>query len=348
MLTVPPSASKPSVGLFADDLLARHDPGPGHPESPSRLAAIRGLLASHPVEGAAWATPRPATREDVEAVHQRAYVERIERARGLSLRLDADTVLSPRSVDAAYLAAGAAIDAVRAVVVGPYQKAFALGRPPGHHAEGASAMGFCVFNNVAIAAEHARRSLGLSRVAIVDWDVHHGNGTSGSFYDRGDVYFAGSHRAPPFYPGTGRVSEIGRGEGYGATMHLPLPAGLGDGDFAAIYEDLLLPALDDFRPELILVSAGFDAHQRDPLGGMRLTADGFAYLTGRLVSLAEAHAAGRLVLVLEGGYHLQALAESVRACTQVLAGMTPPARATPTRVGLEVLAELSAGLAAAR
>jgi acetoin utilization deacetylase AcuC-like enzyme len=330
--------------LLADDLLARHDPGPGHPESPSRLAAIRGLLASHPVPGAHWASARPATRAEVERVHAHGYVEQVERVRGLSIDLDADTSLSERSVDAAYLAAGAAIEAVRAVVAGEAERAFALVRPPGHHAEHARAMGFCVFNNVAIAAEHARQALGLSRVAIVDWDVHQGNGTSDTFYRRGDVAFVSTHRAPPFYPGTGRAGERGLAEGRGHTLHLPLPGALGDGDFAAVFDEFVLPALDDFRPELVLVSAGFDAHARDPLGGMRITTDGFASLCGRLSDLADRHAQGRLVLVLEGGYHVRALAESVRACTEVLTGRTAPKVGAPSSVGREAIAELRAEL----
>jgi acetoin utilization deacetylase AcuC-like enzyme len=349
----PPDPAEASPGdwrktaLFADDLLARHDPGPGHPESPSRLAAIRGLFASHPVPGAQWATARPATRAEVERVHAHGYVERIERVRGLSVDLDPDTSLSERSVDAAYLAAGAAIEAVSAVVSGEAARAFALVRPPGHHAERERAMGFCVFNNVAIAAEHARQTLGLARVAIVDWDVHQGNGTSETFYRRGDVAFFSTHRAPPFYPGTGLVSERGLDEGRGATTHLPLPAALGDGDYGAIFDEFILPALDDFRPELILVSAGFDAHARDPLGGMRVSTEGFAALCGRLANLADRHAAGRLVLVLEGGYHVRALAESVRACTEVLTGRTPPRVGAPSSVGREAIAELRAGLSRA-
>lgn len=321
------------VLLYWDDAMLGHDAGAGHPERPERLAAIREELDRRPVAGARWVRPRPAPREAIERVHTRSYVDRIESVRGTTYRFDPDTAVSPGSVEAAYLAAGAALDAVTAVAAGPARRAFALVRPPGHHAEASQAMGFCLFNNVAIAAAHARAALGCERVLIADWDVHHGNGTERAFYDRRDVLVFDTHRFP-YYPGTGALEEVGRGEGEGFTVNVPLPAGLGDGDLAAAFREVLIPIADAFRPDLVLVSAGFDAHQADPIGDQGLTEDGFAALTGIVRGIAERHASGRLVLVLEGGYDLPALARSVRACVEVLAGAPPPEPPPPSPRGL--------------
>jgi acetoin utilization deacetylase AcuC-like enzyme len=309
--------------LVCDDRMLGHEQSPHHPESPARLRAICERLRGAPIAGTRWASAPPATRAQIERVHHPRYVDGVDAARGIAFDLDPDVLLSAGSVDAAYLASGAGIAAVEAVVAGAARRAFALVRPPGHHAENGTAMGFCVFSNIAVAAEHARAALGLSRVLIVDWDVHHGNGTQHLFEDRRDVLVFNTHQAP-HYPGTGAAEEVGNGDGRGFTVNVPLPGGLGDGDYAAIYRDLLTPIAEQFAPELILVSAGFDPHRDDPLGDMQVTADGFAHLCGVVCDLADRLADGRVVLLLEGGYDLRGLADSVHACTAVLAGSTPP------------------------
>jgi len=309
--------------LLSEDAMLAHDQGRGHPESPARLRAIRERLAARPVAGTRWQTPRPAARAQVARVHSEAYIAVVDRVRGQTVRLDDDVTMSPASTDASYLAAGAAIDAVEAVVSGAARNAFALVRPPGHHAEVDRAMGFCVFGNVAVAAEHARQVLGVQRVLVVDWDVHHGNGTQHIFEARDDVLVFNTHQSP-HYPGTGGLLEQGRGAGLGYTVNVPLPAGMGDGDYAAVFREVLRPVAAAFRPDLVLVSAGFDAHRDDPLGGMALSADGFAGLCAAVREVAEETADGKLVLVLEGGYDLEGLASSVHACVEVLTGSTPP------------------------
>jgi acetoin utilization deacetylase AcuC-like enzyme len=308
--------------LFADELMQRHDPGPMHPECPERLQAV--LDAFEHATDVEWRTPSAASREQVLRVHRAEHVDLIDSLRGRSGHLDADTVLSSDSVAAAYLASGAAVDAVTAVVGGQDKHAFALVRPPGHHAEAQTAMGFCLFNNVAVAAEHARAELGVERVLIIDWDVHHGNGTQHSFFDRDDVLFVSVHQYP-FYPGTGDIDETGKGAGEGFTINVPFAAGRGNGDYLAAFRDIIAPAADAFQPDLVLISAGFDAHRADPLGGMETTEDGYAAMTAVVKDIADRHADGRIVLTLEGGYDLRALGRSARACVDVLTGATAPA-----------------------
>ncbi len=258
------------VLLLTDPAMLAHDPGPGHPERPARLEAALAALRAQPVAGTDWRAPGPATREQVARVHDPMYVDAVDALRGQYAVLDGDTFTSPRTVEAAWLAAGAAIEAVEAVVRGEARRAFALVRPPGHHAERDHAMGFCFFNNIAIAAAHARESLGCERVLIVDWDVHHGNGTQHTFEERRDVLVFNTHQFP-LYPGTGGAPETGRGEGDGFTVNVPLPRGSGDADYAAVYEQLLIPIAEAYRPDLVLVSAGFDAHRDDPLSDMAVT-----------------------------------------------------------------------------
>lgn len=322
--------------LIADEAMLGHVQHPGHPESPDRLRAILERLHGRPVAGTRWEGPRAATRAEIEAVHAPEYVAQVDRVRGLSAYLGPDVFSNEATTDASYLAAGAAIAAVEAVVRGAARNAFALVRPPGHHAEADQAMGFCVFANVAIAAEHARRVLGCERVLVIDWDVHHGNGTQHIFEERDDVLVFGTHQWP-YYPGTGGLEEVGRGAGTGYTVNVPLPAGMGDGDYAAVFSELLVPVAEGFSPDLVLVSAGFDPHRDDPLGGMAVTAEGFARMCGTVRAVAERHAGGRLALVLEGGYDLEGLASSVHACVEVLAGAEPPAARVASSVGEKVL-----------
>ena len=304
--------------VLTDPKLLDHDPWPGHVESPARLDAIMGELARAPIAGITIETPRAATDAEIEAVHQPGYRARLAGLRGEYAELDPDTAVSPGSWEAATLAAGAAVGAVEAVMRGHAANAFALVRPPGHHARPGAAMGFCLLNNAAVAAEAARRA-GAERVMILDWDVHHGNGTQEIFAARDDVLYASVHQYP-FYPGTGASEEVGVGPGKGATVNCPLPGGQDDADYGAVFHDLFLPVGRAFAPDLIIVSAGFDAHARDPLAEMGVTERGFAAMASAMAGLAESACGGKLVLLLEGGYDLGALAMSVRATLEVLTG----------------------------
>ncbi|HEY0709336.1 MAG TPA: histone deacetylase [Polyangia bacterium] len=311
------SVRKPTL-LISDPAMIAHDPGPGHPERPARLASLLDDAAMRPVAGVERVTPRPATRLEIARIHDPDYVDSILALAGRSAQLDEDTAISPASIDAALLAAGGAIGAIEALYDGTAENAFVWARPPGHHAEVASAMGFCLFNNVAVAAE-AARARGAERVLILDWDVHHGNGTQHMFQHRRDVLTMSAHQYP-HYPGTGAAHEIGTGAGAGYAVNCALPAGQTDADYGAAFESIVLPIADAYRPDLVIVSAGFDAHRADPLGDMNVTEHGFAAMCTAARRLAEAHAKGRLVLVLEGGYDLTGLAGSARACLEVLTG----------------------------
>jgi len=304
--------------ILTDRRFLEHEAGIGHPESPARLRAILSDLERAPPGGVVFAEPRAATKAELEAVHGAEHVARLERLAGRRARLDPDTAMSEGSWQAATLAAGAAVGAVEAVWAGRAANAFALVRPPGHHAEASRAMGFCLLNNAAIAAEAARR-LGAARVLVLDWDVHHGNGTQHIFEARDDVMYLSSHQWP-YYPGTGAPHEIGVGAGRGFTVNAALPAGQGDADYGVVFHDLFLPAARAFAPDLVLVSAGFDPHERDPLADMRVTERGFAAMATAIAELARETSGGKLVLLLEGGYDLAALAGSTRACLEVLGG----------------------------
>ncbi len=294
--------------------------GSGHPESPNRLRAIMQRLEQSGL--AARLTkidPRTAEDEWVTLVHTPAYVAHLNQEAPTSGRvsLDADTSMSPGSLTAAYLAAGAALASVDAMMAGQVDHAFCAVRPPGHHAEAGRAMGFCLFNNVAIAARYAQKRYGLQRVLIVDWDVHHGNGTQHSFERDPSVLFFSTHQYP-HYPGTGRATESGVGAGEGFTINVPMEAGEGDDEYRAVFQKVLIPAADAFKPEMVIVSAGFDAHRDDPLASMGLTEQGYADLTAVVADIAKRHCGGRLLSSLEGGYNLTALAASVERHVQAL------------------------------
>jgi acetoin utilization deacetylase AcuC-like enzyme len=327
-----------STLLLTDDLFLAHDPGEGHPETPDRLRSILHELESLP-EGARWGTARDATKPQVARAHTLAHVEALERLAGRHAELDPDTMMSPGSYAAALRAAGAGVTLVDALLKREAASGFALVRPPGHHAERDRAMGFCLFNNVGIAAEHARAS-GVERVAIVDWDVHHGNGTQHLFEDRADVLFLSTHRFP-FYPGTGAATEKGVGPGAGFTVNVPLPAAMGDGDYGAFFRDLVSPVLAAYRPGLVLVSAGFDPYVGDPLGGMRVSEEGFAAMALTLKQVA-AESGAPLGLLLEGGYDLGGLGRSVRRCVEVLAGGTAQTRTDASPRGADAIAQVRA------
>jgi acetoin utilization deacetylase AcuC-like enzyme len=296
----------------------------GYPARPDRLSGIVDYLRAR---GWPFAEPAaetlPAARSAVLAVHDEGYVDRLERAvaRGDSLIDSADNPLSPGTWDAAWAAVEAALAAADQVAAGAAgdRTAFAAVRPPGHHAERATAMGFCFFNNVAVAAEHLHRQHGAGRVAIFDFDVHHGNGTQHIFEERADIFYASTHQYP-FYPGTGAAGETGTGAGRGATLNVPLPAGSGDDVYAAAFAERILPALRGFSPDVLLLSAGFDAWQGDPLGGMRVSEEGFRQWGDRLRELAAEVCGGRVLAVLEGGYDLDALPRLVEAHLEGLTG----------------------------
>lgn len=307
-----------STRLFTDPLFLSHDPGRGHPESPARVSHTLEVLDRAPVPGVDRQAPRDATEDELRLAHGAGLVAGLKAFRGTHARIDPDTAMSPATYDAALRAAGAALSAVEAVMSGQAENAFALVRPPGHHAEPDRAMGFCFFNNAAIAAEAALKR-GARRVLIHDWDVHHGNGTQACFYRRRDVLYQSVHQYP-FYPGTGAPEELGEGEGQGYTVNCGMPGGQGDSDYGAAFHDLFLPVASAFQPDLMIVSAGFDPHHDDPLGGMRVSERGFAAMCSALRQLAGACCQGRLVLLLEGGYSLEGLAQSVHACLEILAG----------------------------
>ena len=311
--------------LVHDARFGEHVPPAGHPERPQRLLAVDDAL--RPLAGAfELLAPSDARDEDILRVHGRAHLENLRSLAGSKANLDADTCVSPRSYEIARLASGSLAELARRVARGEAPSGFAALRPPGHHAERQAAMGFCLFNSVAVAARALQVEEGLERIAIVDWDVHHGNGTQHSFETERDVLFVSTHQYP-FYPGTGALQETGRDAGVGATLNLPLPPGAGDAEYAAVFSRIALPALYDFRPELILVSAGFDAHAADPLASMRMTARGYGELTRQLRLAADDLCGGRLVLALEGGYDLPALGASVSSTLRALCG--PPPEAPP-------------------
>ena len=301
--------------LFTSTRFGEHVTPPGHPERPERAAVMQGVAQRFAAAGGVVTTPQPARHEDLARIHSAAYLDAIVRTAGRAVALDADTFTSPASHEFAVLAAGAAIDAARhARDTG--EPALALVRPPGHHAEPDRAMGFCLYNNIAIAAA-ALRAEGLSRVAVVDIDVHHGNGTQTAFYDDPTVLFISSHQYP-YYPGTGAAHETGEGAGLGLTLNIPLAAGAGDAEYLREYEGKVVPALETFKPELLLVSAGYDAHERDPLAGMRVTTEGFERLLVLLEDAASRLCGRRIALVTEGGYHLDALRDCLEATIRVL------------------------------
>ena len=301
------------VGFVSHSAYLEHEMGAGHPESPERLRAIRSRLESTGTLGRlVLLDPIPASNEWISRVHQSSYIDQIERRAPTSgyAAMDPDTTMSPGTLHAAYLAAGGAMTAVDAVMSRAVDHAFCAVRPPGHHAESDRAMGFCFFNNIAIAARYAQEHHGLTRVLIVDWDVHHGNGTQHTFDEDPSVLFFSTHQFP-HYPGTGRATETGTGKGQGFTVNVPLSGGEGDDDYYEVFNNVLVPAADAFQPEFVLISAGFDAHRDDPLASMNLTAAGYASLTHIVADIAVRHASGRIVSCLEGGYSLNGLSESV-------------------------------------
>jgi acetoin utilization deacetylase AcuC-like enzyme len=321
--------------VIATERFTEHLTPPGHPESPERAQVMTAVAAEFRKRGGEVVPPASASREALARVHGDAYLDRIAALAGRATALDPDTFTSPATYEVALAAAGATIDAVERVRAGHRVRSLALVRPPGHHAERSRAMGFCFYNNVAVAAAHARAH-GAARVAIVDYDVHHGNGTQHMFEADPTVLYVSTHQYP-YYPGTGALDEVGRDAGEGFTVNLALEAGAADEDYRLAFAEVVLPVLRQFKPDLVLISAGFDAHERDPLGGMRLTTPAFAAMTAELRRVADDCCGGRIAAVVEGGYDLPAFGDSIRATIAALspdaapAPMWPASSVKPTR-----------------
>lgn len=310
------------LGLVHDPIFQEHDPGSFHPESPRRLAVLDRALDKWPgLEKTVRIPLRAATQEELARVHQKSHINRIASTDGREMALDMDTRTSPGSYNAALYAAGSLIDLCDAALDGKVTNGIAFVRPPGHHATPVRAMGFCLFNNVAVAAAHLIQARKLERILIVDWDVHHGNGTEDAFFMDPKVLYFSVHQAP-FYPGTGQVNTVGRAEGEGFTINVPLSSGHNDSDYISIFENLLAPVARQFKPQFILISAGFDAHREDPLGGEGLSSLGYAAMTRVLLEIADEFCPGCVVAVLEGGYNPEAEARAGIATMEAMQGST--------------------------
>jgi acetoin utilization deacetylase AcuC-like enzyme len=329
-----------SLAIIKDDRFLEHNAGPGHPESPNRLRVIHELIEAE-FSSLPLIQPRLATPDELALIHDPFHIRTVASTEGkIHSQLDPDTGTSARSYETACLAAGGLLAAVDTILA-PYSAVrtphsiFAFVRPPGHHAEADRAMGFCLFNNAAIAAAYAKEQHGLKRILIVDWDLHHGNGTQHSFYDDPSVLFFSSHQFP-YYPGSGNYDQAGSGPGEGFTVNAPFPTGFGNEEYIRVYSEVLKPIALEFNPELVLVSAGFDPFIRDPLGGMQVTGDGFNALASIVRDIAEQTCRGRVLLTLEGGYHPEGLREGVRGVLRAFLGprhaITVPAAPAADRV----------------
>ena len=331
------------TGIAFDERMLAHDAGPGHPERPERLRALLQHLEG--ATGVQRLGSQLATAEDLALVHDPRVIEFLA---GTALRprtvIDPDTATSAGSWDAARLAVGCLLTTCDAVLAGQVDTGFALVRPPGHHAEYDRPMGFCLLNNVAIAAAWLRQR-GLGRVAIIDWDLHHGNGTQHLFEHDPNVLYVSTHQYP-YYPGTGAVTDVGLGAGAGATLNLPFPVGFGDAEFRRAFDEVIVPVVRQFAPEFVLISAGFDCDGRDPLGGLTVTPGGIGYMTRVLQEVAAETARGRVVAVLEGGYDLDAIVEGVDAVLGVLQGQSAPPVVGHGEAVVPVLAAVRAAQAA--
>jgi len=309
------------LGIVIDKLYVDHDNGMGHPESQERLLAIIDMLRHTKLwEEVERIEPRDATKDDITLVHDPKYYDFVLTTKGRPrVFLDPDTSTCPVSFDAAVRAAGGMLSAIESVLRGEVASSFPLVRPPGHHAEKNRAMGFCLFNNVAVGAAYLLKSYQFNRILIVDWDLHHGNGTQNMFYHSSQVLYFSMHQYP-YYPGTGGINEIGTEGGAGYTINVPLPAGMGDREYMKIFSSILGPVIDQYKPEFILVSAGFDTYFEDPLGGMKVTPKGFARMTRFLREAAKKHCGGKIVYILEGGYNLDGLWLSTKEVIEELLG----------------------------
>ena len=308
------------TGIVKDSRFADHTLGPDHVESPERIIVLNRLAEDEFRDSVRHIEPRAASDRELEFIHSPDYIRLIRSTAGRERTpLDPDTSASPLSWETARLAAGGTIEAALLILEGRVRNGLALVRPPGHHAEAAAAKGFCLFNNIALAAESLIRDHGLKRILIVDWDLHHGNGTQHSFSDRKDVLYFSSHQFP-HYPGTGDFNEVGTGKGEGFTVNAPFPAGFGDAEYIEVYSRILRPIALQYRPELVLVSAGFDPYVKDPLGGMEVTGSGFGNLMSIIREIADETCKGKVLLTLEGGYNPDGLREGVQSVLHALTG----------------------------
>ena len=324
-----------SLEIVTDARFLDHRGPERHPERPERLEAVEAALAAY-ADRFARRAPRRAVADEILAIHEQHHFERVEQTAAAGAdRLDPDTYVSADSHDVALLAAGASVDLALRIARGEIARGFAAVRPPGHHAEADRAMGFCLFNNAAIAARAVQREAGVDRVLVLDWDVHHGNGTQRSFENDPSVLYVSTHQFP-YYPGTGAAGEIGIGRGEGLTLNLPLPAGCGDDEYLGLFQQVLEPAARRFRPDYWIVSCGFDAHADDPLAAMQVSQDGYAALTALVRALADELSGGRLLFVLEGGYSLLGIQEGMEAVLAATVGEAPvlPAPVATPRDGL--------------
>ena len=311
------------TGIVRDIRYYNHETSAFHPESPKRLEAIYKMLESPEMKGKfKLIEPRPATHDEIGMIHESWYIDAVAKTAGKAhTYLDPDTETSPESYETALLAAGGFLNAIDAAVAGDVKNGFAFVRPPGHHAEADRAAGFCLFNNVAIGAMHAIKKHQMKKVLVVDWDLHHGNGTQHSFYADPRIIYFSTHQYP-YYPGTGGVQEIGTGAGKGYTINVPLRTGPGDNEYVKIFRTILQPVALEFKPDIVLLSAGFDIYYKDPLGGMKVTPRGFACLSRVLLDIAEACCDGRFVVTLEGGYHIGGLTDSCKTVLNEMKGDT--------------------------
>ena len=310
--------------VVIDPEYLKHDPGDLHPEKPDRIRVLLELAERLDLQKFKILPPQPATRSHIGFCHDPDYIALAEAtSKSNRYALDGDTITSRDSFGVGLLAVGGFLRLIDSIAAAESKNGFALVRPPGHHALRDRAMGFCLFNTMAIGAQHLKRTHGIKRVMIMDWDVHHGNGTQDSFYEDPTVLFISTHQFP-YYPGTGAVDEVGLGAGEGYTVNIPLPAGCGDAEYLRVFHDVVVPAARKFAPEWLLVSAGFDPHQRDPLGGMEVTESGFTAMAGLLLGLAEEYAGGRIAFLLEGGYDLMGLRNSVAGVLEALQQVRRP------------------------
>ena len=328
-----------TIGIVRNDIYLEHITDSYHPENPDRLKNIYSMLDAMDNSGIVYVSPRMATHEEIALNHDMYYIESIASTKGKERRLDPDTVASPKSYEASCMAVGGVLELADMLVAGTIDKGFALIRPPGHHAERNRAMGFCIFNNIAVCARYLEKKHNFSRILVVDFDLHHGNGTQHSFYRDSKILYFSTHEYP-YYPGTGWYEEVGDDEGRGYTVNVPLSHGMGNAEYSYIFKEVLVPIADLYKPEIMLVSAGFDTHCDDPLGGMKVTEDGFAEMTKIILDISEKHCNGKTLFVLEGGYDLNGLTGAVKSVIMEMKGvpaLTLDKKGSPSKEVIQVV-----------